>query len=128
MRNPFRYFNTSPEVIRLSAMMDVRYPLTLRQIEDLPFDRGIHICLETVRFWRNRFGPIFAREIRKRRLHDCSISRRRWHLDEIFVWIHGETHTQWRAVDHDGEVLELFATKRQDREAALTFPKRAMKR
>ena len=58
MRSPFRYFNSSPEVIRLTVMMYVRYPLSLRQVEDLLFERGIDICHETVRFWWNRFGPI----------------------------------------------------------------------
>jgi putative transposase len=60
MRNPFRYFNSSPEVIRLTVMMYVRYPLSLRQVEDLLFERGIDICHETVRLWWNRFGPLFA--------------------------------------------------------------------
>ena len=84
MRNPFRYFNSSPEVIRLTVMMYVRYPVSLRQVEDLLFERGIDICHETVRFWWNRFGPIFAAAIRKRRLHGRSYSRWRWHLDEVF--------------------------------------------
>jgi transposase-like protein len=53
MRNPFRYFNSSPEIIRLMVMMYVRYPLSLRQVEDLLFERGIDICHETVRFWWN---------------------------------------------------------------------------
>jgi putative transposase len=82
MRNPFRYFNSSPEVIRLTVMMYIRYPLSLRQVEDLLFERGINICHETVRFWWNRFGPMFAAEIRKRRLHHRSFSQWRWHLDE----------------------------------------------
>ena len=56
MHNPFRYFNSSPEVIRLTVMMYIRYPLSLRQVEDLLFERGIDICHETVRFWWNRFG------------------------------------------------------------------------
>ncbi len=60
MGNPFRYFNSSPEVIRLAVMMYIRYPLSLRQVEDLLFERGIDICHETVRFWWNRFGPMFA--------------------------------------------------------------------
>jgi hypothetical protein len=64
MRNPFRYFNSSPEVIRLTVLMYVRYPLSLRQVEDLLFERGIDICHETVRFWWNRFGPMFAAAIR----------------------------------------------------------------
>ena len=57
MRNPFRYFNSSPEVIRLTVMMYIRYPLSLRQVEDLLFERGLDICHETVRYWWNRFGP-----------------------------------------------------------------------
>ena len=128
MKNPFRYFNNSPEVIRLAVMMYIRYPLSLRQVEDLLFERGIDICHETVRFWWNRFGPMFAAEIRKRRVRLRSYSRWRWHLDEVFVRINGEIHYLWRAVDHEGEVLEVFATKRRDRKAALKFLKRAMKR
>jgi len=72
MSNPFRYFNSSPEVIRLVVMMYVRYPLSLRNVEDLLAERGIDIGHETVRFWWNRFGPMFASEIRKRRVtHMC---------------------------------------------------------
>ena len=109
-------------------MMYVRYPLSLRQVEDLLFERGIDICHETVRFWWNRFGPTFAAEIRKRRVQNHSYSRWRWHLDEVFVKINGETHYLWRAVDHEGEVLESFVTKRRDRRAALAFLKKALKR
>ena len=71
MSNPFRYFNSSPEVIRLVVMMYVRYPLSLRNVEDLLAERGIDISHETVRFWWNRFGPMFAAEIREatRRAH-----------------------------------------------------------
>ena len=102
--------------------------MSLRQAEDLLFERGIDICHETVRFWWNRFGPMFAAEIRKRRVHHGWYSNWRWHLDEVFVRINGETHYRWRAVDQEGEVLEVFATKRRDLKAALTFIKRAMKR
>ena len=58
--NPFRYFNLSPEVIRLVVMMYIRFPLSLRNVEDLLFERGIDICHETVRHWWNRFGPMFT--------------------------------------------------------------------
>ena len=108
--------------------MYVRYPLSLRQVEDLLHERGIDICHETVRFWWNRFGRMFAAEIRKRRVQNHSYSRWRWHLDEVFVKINGETHYLWRAVDHEGEVLESFVTKRRDRRAALAFLKKALKR
>jgi len=128
MQNPFRCFNSSPEVIRLAVMMYIRYPLSLRQVEDLLFERGIGICHETVRFWWNRFGPTFAAEIRKRRVNHRSYSQWRWHLDEVFVRVDGETHYLWRAVDHEGEVLEVFATKGRDREAAFKLLKRAIKR
>ena len=128
MHNPFRYFNSSPEVIRLAVMLYIRYPLSLRQVEDLLFERGIDICHETVRHGWNRFGPMFAAQIRKRRIHHRSYSNWRWHLDEVFVRINGETHYLWRAVDHEGEVLKVCATKRRDSRAALRFLKRAMKR
>ncbi len=86
MRNPFRYFSSSPKVIRLAVILYIRYPLSLRQVEDLLFERGIDICHETMRFWWNRFGPMFAAEIRRRRIqqHRC-YSLWRWHLDEVFV-------------------------------------------
>ena len=128
MRNPFRYFNRSPEVIRLTVMTYLRYSLSLLQVEDLLFERGIDICHETIRFWWNRFGPMFANEIKKRRIQTRSYSHWRCHLDEVFVRINGETNCLWRAVDHEGEVLEVFVTKRRDRMAALKFLKRAMKR
>jgi putative transposase len=127
--SPFRYFKTSPEIIRLVVMMYVRFPLSLRNVEDLLHERGIDISHETVRFWWNRFGPLFAAEIRKKRVSQMrAYSNWRWHLDEVFVKINGETHYLWRAVDHEGEVLESFVTKRRDRKAALKFLKKAMKR
>ena len=109
-------------------MMYVRSPLSLRQVEDLLHERGIDISYETVRAWWNRFGPVFAAEIRKRRVRHRSYSQWRWHLDEVFVRINGKTHYLWRAVDHEGEVLESFVTKKRDRKAALRFLKKAMKR
>jgi putative transposase len=89
-------------------MLYIRYPLSLRQVEDLLFERGIDICHETVRLWWNRFGPMFAAEIRRRRAGSLrSVPHWRWHLDEVFVKINGEMHYLWRAVDHEGEVLEV---------------------
>ena len=129
MENPFRYFKTSPEVIRLAVMMYVRFPLFLRNVEDLLHERGIDICYEMIRAWWNRFGPVFASGIRKKRTSPMRGQPQwRWHLDEVFVRINGETHFLWRAVDHEGEVLEVFVTKRRDRKAALKFLKKTMKR
>jgi putative transposase len=127
--SPFRYFNSSPEVIRLVVMMYIKYPLSLRNVEDLLADRGIDICHETVRFWWNRFGPMFAAEIRRKRVnHMRAYTKWRWHLDEVFVKINDEKHYLWRAVDHEGEVLESFATKTRNKAAALKFLKKMMKR
>lgn len=127
-RSPFRYFRTSPEIIRLAVMMYVRVPLSLRNVEDLLHERGIEVSHETVRFWWQRFGPMFAAEIRKRRVAGLRFSRWRWHLDEVFVKINGVQHYLWRAVDHKGEVLEAHVTKNRDKAAALRFLRKLMKR
>ena len=127
--SPFRYFKTSPEVIRLAVILYVRFPLSLRNVEDLLHERGIDVSHETIRFWWNRFGPIFASEIRQKRADRLLCGTQwRWHLDEVFVKINGETHYLWRAVDHEGEVLESYVTKRRDRKAALKFLRKSMKR
>lgn len=127
--SPFRYFKTSPEIIRLAVMLYVRFPLSLRNVEDLLHERGIDVSHETVRFWWNRFGPMFAAEIRRNRASRMRAhSNWRWHLDEVFVKINGETHYLWQAVDHEGEVLESYVTKRRNRKAALKFLRKSMKR
>ena len=127
-KSPFRYFKTSPEIIRLAVMMYVRFPLSLRNVEDLLHERGIEVSHETVRYWWNRFGPMFASEIRKRRSQQLrQVTQWRWHLDEVYVKIYGVTHYLWRAVDHEGEVLESYVTKTRDKSAALKFLRKAMK-
>ena len=80
--NPFRYFNSSPEVIRLVVLMYVRFPLSLRNVEDLLYERGIDLSYETVRYWWNRFGPMSAAEIRRKRSAQTrQVTQWRWHLD-----------------------------------------------
>ncbi|WP_373237540.1 transposase [Cohaesibacter celericrescens] len=107
--SPFRYFKTSPEIIRLAVMLYVRFPLSLRNVEDLLHERGIDVSYETIRFWWNRFGPIFASEIRRKRVQRSRCwTQGQWHMDEVFVKINGETHYLWRAVDHEGEVLRSY--------------------
>ena len=102
MSDPFRYFNSWPEVIRLVVMKYVKYPLSLHNVEDLLAERGIDISHETVRFWWNRFGP--------------------------FVKVNGKLCYLWRAVDHEGEVLESVVTAKRNKAAALKFLKRIMKK
>ena len=128
-RDPFKYFHSSPEVIRLAVMMYVRFPLSLRNVEDLLHERGIDVSHETIRFWWNRFGPMFASEIRRRRAERLRSGRQwQWHVDEVFVKINGERHYMWRAVDHEGEVLEAVVTKRRNKRAALKFLRKLMRR
>ena len=127
--NPFRCFTSPPEVIRLAVMLYVRYPLSLRNVEDLLSERGVDICHETVRFWWNRFGPMFAAEIRRRRVNRMRSFRHwRWHVVEVFVKVNGERHYLWRAVDHEGEILESYVTKKRYKSAALRFLKKTLKR
>lgn len=84
--SPFRYFNSSPEVIRLVVMMYVRFPLSLPNVEDLFAERGIDICHETVRMWWNRFSPMFAADIKRQRISLMRGFRNwRWHVDKVFV-------------------------------------------
>ena len=91
--------------------------------------RGIEISYEKVRFWWNRFGPIFAFEILRNRVSRMrSHSNWQWNLDEVFVTINGETHYLWRAVDHEGEMLKSYVTKRRNHKAALKFLRNSMKR
>jgi putative transposase len=128
-RDPFKYFKTSREIIRLAVMLYVRFPLSLRNVEDLLHERGIDVSHESVRFWWQRFGPMFASEIRKKRVERMrSWSQWRWHLDEVVVKINGERHYLWRAIDHEGEVLESYVTRTRDKNAALKFLKKSMKR
>jgi len=128
-QNPFRYFKTSREVIQLAVMMYVRFPLSLRNVEGLLYERGVDVCHESIRLWVDRFGPIFAKKIRsKRSAYLREHTQWQWHLDAVFVKINGIQHYLWRAVDHEGEVLECFVTRKRDKLAALRFLKKAMRR
>ena len=111
----FRYFKTSPEIIQLAVMLYVRFPLSLRNVEDLLHERGVDVSYESVRYWWHRFGSQFANQIKKRRAGGMQSSNWKWHY-------------LWRAVDHEGEVLESYVTKKRDKKAALKFMKKAMRR
>jgi putative transposase len=121
MYKPFNRFNSSLEVIRTAVLMYAREPHSQRNGEDLLAERGIDICHKTVRCFWNRDGELFAAQIKTRGLplrHGGPEWQR--HLDELCVKSNGRTDYVWRAVDHEGEVLEVVATKRRDRKAALT--------
>jgi putative transposase len=98
-------------------------------VEDLLFERGIDICHDTVRHWWNRFGPMFAGDIRRQRASRMrGFPHWRWHLDEMYVKLNGEIVYLWRAADQEGEILESYITKTRDKDAALGFMKKALKR
>jgi putative transposase len=109
-------------------MLYVRFPLSLRNVEDPLHERGVDVSDESVRYWWHRFGSQFASQVKKRRAGGMQASNWKWHLDEVFVKINGERHYLWRAVDHKGEVLESYVTKKRDKKAALKFMKKAMQR
>ncbi|WP_417832790.1 IS6 family transposase [Terasakiella sp.] len=126
MNKHFRYFKSSSDIIRFAVMMYIRFPLSLRNVEDILHERGIDISHETIRFWWNRFGPLLAKEIKKKR--GFSHSNWRWHIDEVFVKVKGERHYLWRVVDHEGTVLDAVVTKKRDKKPALKVLKRLLKK
>jgi putative transposase len=97
MSNLFKYYKTSPEIICLAVLMYIRFPLSLRNVENLLHEFGIDISHETVRAWWNKFGPVFASDIRKKRVAGyANYTHWNWHLGEVFVKImkrHGPSQT-----------------------------------
>ncbi|CUH44773.1 Transposase IS66 family protein [Ruegeria atlantica] len=125
----FKYFKISPEIIRLAVMLYIRFPLSLRNVEDLVHERGIDVSHETVGYWWNRFGPMFAAEIRRKRVQQLrAFSKWKWHVDKVFEKVNGKRHYLWRAIDQESEVLEAVVTKRRSKQVALKFLRKLMKR
>lgn len=108
--------------------------LDLRPATPLPY-RKHHSCFQPffqntdIGYWWNLFGPMFASDFREKRVRQVrAYSKWKWHIDEIFVKTIGKQHDLWRAVDHEGEVLESIMTTRKNKRAALKFPRKRMKR
>ncbi len=104
-----------PDVIRHAVWLYFRFTLSFRDVEELLAERGIEVSYESVRRWVLKFGPLFARELRRRRPRPSS----QWHLDEMAVQIGGKRVWLWRAVDSEGEVLDLLVQPRRDKAAAV---------
>lgn len=114
MKKPasFKYFKTSPEIICLAVMLYIRFPLSLRNVEDQVHERGINVSHETIRYWWSRVGPMFAAEIRWKRVQQLrAFSKWEWHVDEVFVKVNGDRYYLWWAVDQEGNVLETVVAK-----------------
>ena len=124
-RDPlYRRHRYPAEIIAHAVWLYLRFPLSLRIVEDMLAARGIIVSHQTVRLWVEKFGRNFANEIRHRssgRLGD------KWHLDEVVVSIRGKKHWLWRAVDHDGFVLEILVQSRRNAEAAKRLMRKLLK-
>ena len=112
-----------PAIIRQAVWLYVRFTLSYRDVEDLLAERGLDVSYETVRRWVLKFGPLFARELRRRRPRPTA----RWHLDEMAVTIAGRRFWLWRAVD-EGEVLDLLLQRRRDKAAAVKLMRKLLKK
>jgi putative transposase len=112
-----------PEIISHAIWLYHRFCLSFRDVEDLLAERGIEVSYESVRQWCNRFGPQYARTLKKRQGRMGDI----WHLDEVFIKIRGKQHFLWRAVDQDGDTIEILVQRRRNRHAAKRFFRRLLK-
>ena len=111
-------------IIRHAVWLYVRFSLSYRDVEVLLAERGLDVSYETVRRWVLKFGPLFARELRRRRSRPTA----RWHLDEMALMIAGTPFWLWRAVDDEGEVLDLLVQRRRDKAAAVKLMRNLLKK
>ena len=113
-----------PAIIQHAVWLYVRFTLSYRDVEDLLAERGLDVSYETVRRWVLKFGPLFARELRRRRPRPTT----QWHLDEMAVMIAGRRFWLWRAVDDEGEVLDLLVQRRRDKATAVKLMRKLIKK
>ena len=113
-----------PEVIRHAVWLYLRFTLSYRDVEELLAERGLEVSYETVRRWVLKFGPAFARNLRRLRPRPADT----WHLDEMVVSIQGRRMYLWRAVDSEGEVLDLLVQPKRDTKAALRLMRKLLKK
>jgi putative transposase len=113
-----------PEIIDQAIWLYLRFTLSLRDVEDLLAERGVAVSYETVRRWVNHFGPKIAADLRKRRLKPHTT----WHLDEVYLKIDGRMVYLWRAVDAEGEVLDVLVQSKRNRHAALKLMRKLLRK
>ncbi len=123
-RSQYHGHRFPPEIIRQAVWLYLRFTLSFRDVEDLLAERGLDVSYETIRRWVLKFGPIFARELRRRRERPSST----WHLDEMVIRIGGERFWLWRAVDHEGEILDMLVQRRRDTKAALRLMRKLIRK
>jgi putative transposase len=110
-------FRFPAEIISHGVWLYHRFPLSFREVEEMMLERGIVVSHETIRQWYQKFGQTYANGLRRRRPRPGD----KWHLDEVFLTINGKGHYLWRAVDQDGNVLDILVTSRRDTKAAMRF-------
>src|ERR1700746_2543606 len=113
-----------PEIIHQAIWLYLRFTLSFRDVEDLLAERGITVSYETVRRWVNHFGPMIAAELRRRRPKPHTM----WHLDEVYLKIDGRMAYLWRAVDAEGEVLDVLVQSKRNKRAALKLMRKLLKK
>ena len=119
----YRGYRFPPDIIRHAVWLYFRFGLSFRDVEDLLAERGVTVTYEAIRQWCLTFGLDYARRLRRRRgrMGDT------WYLDEVFVKIHGRQQYLWRAVDEDGDVIDILVQSRRNRRAALRFFRKLLK-
>jgi len=124
--NPISYtrHRFPPAIIQHAVWLYLRFPLSYRDVEDLLAERGLDISYETVRRWVTKFGPLFARELRRSRSRPTG----RWHMDEMVVTIAGKRFWLWRAVDSEGEVLDLLVQSKRNTAAAIRLMRKLLRK
>ena len=120
----YRRHRFPPEIIQQAVWLYFRLPLSFRDVEDLLTERGINVSYETVRRWALKFGLTYARKLRRLRPRPDG----RWLLDEVFVSINGKRRYLWRAVDSEGEVLDILVQSRRNKKAALKLMRKLLKK
>ena len=113
-----------PAIIQRAVWLYFRFPLSFRDVEEMLAERGVDVSYETIRRWVLKFGPVIAAKVRSRRVQPSGT----WHLDEVFVRIGGKRTYLWRAVDDEGEVLEVLAQPRRNKQAALKLMRKLLKK
>src|SRR3984893_9936836 len=120
----YRRHRFPPPVIQHAIWLYLRFTLSYRDVEELLAERGLDLSYETVRRWVSKFGPLIARELRRRRPRPSD----RWHLDEMVVRIAGRRMHLWRAVDHEGEVLDMLVQRPRDKRGALRLMRKLLRK
>jgi putative transposase len=120
----YRRHRFPPPIIQHAIWLYLRFTLSYRDVEELLAERGLEVSYETVRRWVVKFGPVIARRLRRHRLRPSD----RWHLDEMVVRIAGKQMYLWRAVDHEGEVLDMLVQRRRDSRAALRLTRKLLRK